>query len=121
MRGVLGSPAHRAVRAPRPPLARQARIPTDSLRADGDDLLRAVLKMWQAAYVIAQRELRILQKLNKAAGPRASRVQTILEQAVLVIEDVQSLLEHFGRAVPAEVPAQRAELEGYIAELKLGQ
>jgi hypothetical protein len=100
--------------------AAQARIP-GSLRADGDDLLRALSATSHGAYLIAQDELGSLRREKSAAARsfRASRVQIILKQAAAVHTDVQLQLEHLHAEVPAEVLAERAELEAAIAELQV--
>jgi hypothetical protein len=46
-------------------------------------------------------------------------VQIIVQQAAAVHTDVQLQLEHLHAEVPAEVRAERAELEAAIAELQL--
>jgi hypothetical protein len=45
-------------------------------------------------------------------------VQIILQQAVAVHTDVRLQLEHLRAEVPAEVRAERAELEAAVAELE---
>jgi hypothetical protein len=84
-------------------------------------LLRALSATSHGAYLIAQDELGSLRREKSAAARsfRASRVQIILKQAAAVHTDVQLQLEHLHAEVPAEVLAERAELEAAIAELQV--